>query len=194
MVTATEALQRLMEGNGRFALARAEHPRQSGVDRIRVAADPQPFAAILACADSRVPPELVFDQGLGDLFVVRVAGNIVDDVVLGSLEYAVERFRIALIMVLGHEQCAAVQATIEGARVGHVGNLVDAIRPAVEQARGRTGDLLDNAITANVRMGVRQVRTAEPLLAKLSAAGKVQIVGARYALYTGLVEVVEGGG
>ncbi|MBI5879603.1 MAG: carbonic anhydrase [Chloroflexi bacterium] len=190
MVTATEALQQLLDGNNRFALSRAAHPRQSGVDRIRIARDPQPFAAILACADSRVPPELVFDQGLGDLFVVRVAGNVVDDVVLGSLEYAVERFGIPLVVVLGHQECAAVESTIQAERVGHIGNLVDAIRPAVEQARRQTGDLLENAITTNIQMGVQQLRKAQPLLARMSDAGTLRIVGARYALYTGLVEVV----
>lgn len=191
MVSATGALQRLVDGNNRFALSRAERPRQSGVDRIRVAREPQPFAAVLACADARVPPELIFDQGLGDLFVVRVAGNVVDEVVLGSLEYAVERFGMGLIVVLGHDECAAVESTIQGDRVGHIGNLVDSILPAVEQARGQPGNLLENAISANIRLGVRQIRTAPPLLARLSDAGTLRVAGARYALYTGFVEMLD---
>jgi carbonic anhydrase len=183
-------LKQLLDGNNRFALSNPARPRQSGVDRIRVARDPKPFAAILACADSRVPPELIFDQGLGDLFVVRVAGNIVDDVVLGSLEYAIERFAIPLVVVLGHQDCAAVASTIQAERVGHIGNLVDAIRPAVEQARRQAGDLLENAVAANIRMSVQQLRQAQPVLARMSDAGAVRVVGARYALYTGLVEMV----
>lgn len=193
MTDAAQALQQLLDGNRRFMLGNATHPRQTAEDRGRVARDPHPFAAILACADSRVPPEVVFDQGLGDLFVVRVAGNVVNDAVLGSLEYAVERFAIPLIIVLGHQECAAVAATIDGARVGHVGHLVDSILPAVTQARMQSGDLLDNAVTANIHMGVRQVCAAGPLLSRMVAARQLRVIGARYALTSGAVDLLDDG-
>ena len=189
-ISADLALDRLMSGNGRFVASNMAHPNQTGVHRILTARDPRPFAAILGCADARVPPEIIFDQGLGDLFVIRVAGNIVDDVVLGSIEYAVERFAVPLVVVLGHQECAAVVATIQGDRVGHIGNLVDSIRPAVEQARRRPGDLLDNAITMNIHLAVKQLRAAEPLLSRLVAASQLRIVGARYSLYTGMVDLL----
>lgn len=184
------ALQRLLDGNRRFVASAAQHPNQSGVHRVTVAREPQPFAAILGCADARVPPELVFDCGLGDLFVVRVVGNVVDDVVLGSIEYAVERFGLRLVVVLGHQECAAVAATIQRERVGHIGNLTQAIQPAVDTARRQFGDLLDNAITANVQLAVAQLKTAEPLLAPMVKAGTLRIVGARYALWTGMVDII----
>jgi carbonic anhydrase len=191
LLGAEQALQKLMEGNRRYAFANVAHPNQSSAHRILTAREPQPFAAILGCADARVPPEIIFDQGLGDLFVVRVAGNVVDDVVIGSLEYAVERFNIPLIVVLGHQECAAVTATIQGNRVGHIGNLVEAILPAIAQAKKRFGDLLENAISANVQLSVAELKAAEPLLAKLVVAGALEIVGARYALYTGMVDLID---
>jgi len=190
-ITADQALQKLIEGNRHYVFGNAAHPNQSGTHRILTAREPQPFAAILGCADARVPPEIIFDQGLGDLFVVRVAGNVVDDVVIGSLEYAVERFGIPLIMVLGHQECAAVAATIQGNRVGHIGNLVEAILPAITQAKKRFGDLLENAISANIELSVAELKAAEPLLAKAATAGALKIVGARYALYTGMVDLID---
>ena len=190
LAAAELALDRLITGNRRFVVSNAARPNQTGVHRITTARDPKPFAAILGCADARVPPEIIFDQGLGDLFVIRVAGNIVDDVVLGSIEYAVERFAVPLVMVLGHEECAAVAATIQGNRVGHIGNLVEAIRPAVEQVRRNPGDLLSNAITQNVRMAVNQLQRAEPLLARMVTSSQLRIVGARYALYKGMVDLI----
>ena len=185
------ALQRLLEGNRHYVASSARHPNQSGVHRILAAREPRPFAAILGWSDARVPPEIIFDQGLGDLFVIRVAGNIVDDVVLGSIEYAVERFAVPLVVVLGHQECAAVAAAIQGERIGHIGNLVDAIRPAVTAAQARPGDRLENTVTANVQLAVSQLKNATPLLEPMSKAGKLRIVGARYALYTGMVELVD---
>ena len=137
-----------------------------------------------------MPPELVFDQGLGDLFVVRVAGNILGDAVLGSIEYAAQNLNVPLVMVLGHERCGAVTAAVKGGKVAaHIDSLVKAIQPAVEQAKGKSGDLLDNAVRANVQMVVEQMSVSEPL-ADLVKSQKLQIVGGRYDLDTGTVEII----
>jgi carbonic anhydrase len=177
-------LQQLMEGNRRFARLMAIHPDQTSARRFSVATAQHPFATVLTCADSRVPPEIVFDQGLGDLFVIRVAGNIVDDAVLGSIEYAAEHLQVPLVVVLGHERCGAVEATLKGGKVhGHLGALTRAIQPAVEHSRRQPGDPLDNAVRANIRLVVSQLRASKPPI-------KVKMVGARYDLDTGVVELL----
>jgi carbonic anhydrase len=118
----------------------------------------------LGCADSRVPPEIIFDQGLGDLFVIRVAGNIIDDAILGSIEYAVEELRTSLVLVLGHEGCGAVAATIKHAAViGHISTLLNAIQPAVDKAKNEPGNLLDNAVRANIKLVVDQLTFSFPV-------------------------------
>ena len=193
-MAADEALKRLVEGNKRFVGGKPRHPNQGARRRGEVARGQHPFAVVLGCADSRVPPEVVFDQGLGDLFVVRVAGNIADDAVVGSLEYAVEHLGARLIMVLGHAKCGAVAAAVEaagkpGALPGHVGSLVNPILPAVQEARGQPGDLLDNAVRANVERVVRRLQSSEPVLAEMVKGGKGKIVGARYDLGTGEVQI-----
>ena len=149
----------------------------------------------VGCADSRVSPELLFDQGLGDIFDNRVAGNIVDELLLGSVEFAVEEFHSPLIVVLGHERCGAITATIDaigtgGAAPGHIGVIVDALRPIVEPVLDRPGDPVENAVRANVRaQAARLVRDSE-LIAGHVAAGELRIVGARYDLDTGRVILV----
>jgi len=168
------------------------HPDASDERRAKLASGQSPIAAVLCCSDSRVPPEIVFDQGLGDLFVVRVAGNIASPAGLGSLEYAVDRLHVPLIVVLGHEKCGAVAATIDaierGAAVeGHVASIVDAIRPAVAEARKQSGDLLANAVRENVIFVERQVRASQPLLAPAVNSAKLKIVGGVYALTSGAV-------
>ena len=189
-----EALKRLMEGNKRFVAGRPRHPNQGPRRRSEVAQGQHPFAVILGCADSRVPPEVVFDQGLGDLFVIRVAGNIVDDAVLGSIEYAVEHLGARLIMVLGHAKCGAVAAALEvagkgGSIPGHIASLLKPILPAVEAVKGQAGDPLDNAVRANVERVVGQLRSSEPVLAEMVRGDKVKMVGARYDLKTGEVQI-----
>ena len=189
--TPAEALQRLVDGNRRFASAAAVHPDQCPTRRAMVARAQHPVAVVLGCSDSRVPPEVVFDQGLGDLFVIRVAGHVVDDVTLGSIEYAVEQLGVRLVLVLGHEGCGAVQATLDGGSPpGHIGRLTDAIRPAVGAVSPRTGDPLTDAIAANVEYVVRQLRSAEPLLAPLSRDGALVIVGGCYAMKSGVVKLL----
>src|SRR5688572_29208115 len=190
-LTADQALQMLMEGNKRYVAAKMLRPNQSVQRRGEVAKDQSPFAVILGCSDSRVPPEIVFDQGLGDLFVIRLAGNVLSDEALGSIEYAATHLGARLVLVLGHERCGAVDAAVKGGEAeGHLGSIVEAIRPAVAAAKGEPGDLLDNAVKGNVRRVVAQLRSSEPVLAKRVNEGKVRVAGARYDLDTGKVTLV----
>ncbi len=190
-VTADQALQMLIEGNRRYTTGKAEHPHQSGERRIEVLAGQHPFVTILSCSDSRVPPEVFFDQGIGDLFIIRNAGNIVDDVVLGSIEYAAEHLGVPLVVVLGHTKCGAVTATVQGGETpGHIGSIVKTIQPAVTASKDESGDAVLNAIRANVRLTVDQIRKSEPILVEMGQHGKLLVVGAIYHLETGDVEVL----
>ena len=190
VVSGDVAQQKLMEGNKRYVEAGPLHPNQTAQRRAEVAKGQHPFAAIVSCADSRVPPEILFDQGLGDLFVIRLAGNILDDAALASLEYAVDHLGVKYIMVLGHERCGAVEAAIQGGEThGHIGSLIKAIQPAVDKARNQPGDLLDNAVRANVTMVVQQVKSSPPILKELAKKGDVTVVGARYDLDDGAVPI-----
>lgn len=187
--TAHQAQRRLEAGNGRFVSGRTAGPRRSSFRRRAVALGQRPVAVIVGCADSRVPPEILFDEGLGDLFVVRTAGHVLDDAAIGSVEYAVEHLGVPLIVVLGHEKCGAVAATLEGGEVhGHLGTIVGAIRPAVEETAGGSGDRLDASVRAHVRRTVRRLEEAAPILARRNAEGNVRILGARYDLDDGRVE------
>jgi len=187
-----QALQRLLAGNQRYVAKKALHPNQTAERRAEIAKSQHPFAIVLGCSDSRVPPELIFDQGLGDLFVIRVAGNIVDNTVLGSIEYAVEHLHTPLVVVLGHKKCGAVSAAVVGGHApGHINSLVEAIMPAVERARNRAGDLVENTVRINVDMAVGQLKSSEPILAQLSREGKLMIIGSRYDLDTGAVEIIQ---
>jgi carbonic anhydrase len=184
------ALNRLKEGNQRYASGKTSAPRRGKDQRTLVAKAQLPFAIIVGCADSRVPPEILFDQGLGDLFVIRVAGNVLDDPSLGSIEYAVEHLGSRLIVVLGHERCGAVDAACKGGNPGaHVGSLVQAIRPAVEAARRHKGDnLLAAAVKANVQRVVDQLKGSWPVLAPEVREGKISVIGGVYDLESGLVD------
>lgn len=191
-ITADEALQRLMEGNVRYIEGTPARPNQDKGRLMEVAKGQKPFAIILGCADSRVPAEILFDQGIGDIFVVRVAGNVAQDpTVIASLEFAVGALGAPLIMVLGHQYCGAVAAAVKGdALPGHLNSLVQAITPAVERSKGQPGDALDNAITANVQVIVEGLRTLGPILAEKVSSGALKVVGARYNLDNGIVELV----
>jgi carbonic anhydrase len=185
------AIEALLAGNRRYAAGNAVHPRQAPERRLEVALAQRPLAIVLGCSDSRVPLEIVFDQGLGDLFVVRTAGHVVDDVALASLEYAAEHLGVPLLVVLGHTGCGAVAAAIHGGEhSGHLGHLVESIRPAVERAKEDPGDLLDRAVRENVARVVAGLRAAEPVLAKRVRKGELAVVGARYDLQSGLVELL----
>ena len=190
-VTADEALALLATGNRAFVAAGGACPRQSAPRRREVAGTQHPIAVVIGCADSRVPPEAIFGQGIGDLFVVRVAGNVIDDTVLGSVEYAVEHLGVSLVVVLGHERCGAVQAALAVTPAhAHVATIVSRIRSAVAAARVQPGDALDNAVRANVAASVDQVRSSKPLLAPAVQKGDVKVVGGRYDLDTGAVEIL----
>ncbi len=185
------ALQQLLEGNARFVNTSLTHPNQDSDRRIALGNGQAPFAAVLACADSRVPPEVLFDQGLGDLFVVRVAGNIINDQLLGSLEYAALHLNTPLIVVLGHTSCGAIGAVVSGAELeGHIASLAPAIQPAVDKVRGQEGDLTDNAAKEVARMTAEQMQNSEPILADLVKAGKVKIVPAFYDLDSGEITLL----
>jgi carbonic anhydrase len=186
-----EALRRLLAGNRRYASGGPWQLNETVARRREVADGQQPFATVLTCVDSRVPPELLFDRGLGDLVVVRSAGTVLDHSVLGSVEFGVAELRTPLLLVLGHERCGAVDAAIrdDGGAHGSIRYLVDRLRPVVDEARGRPGDLLDNAVVANVRATVAALRRS-PVLADAVRHRSVRITGARYDLDTGLVTLV----
>jgi carbonic anhydrase len=190
-VTPDEAMQRLVEGNKRFAAGNFVHPDQDPARRIELAEGQHPFAVILSCSDSRVPPEIIFDQGLGDLYVIRVAGHIPDENVLGSIEHAVENLGVQLVMVLGHKNCGAVTAAVQGGDgAGHIAGLIKAIRPAVEKVKRQPTALLENAIRANVQMAIAQIRVSQPLLASKVMGNALKVVGAYYDLSSGAVSIL----
>jgi carbonic anhydrase len=190
-MNANHALEKLKAGNQRYVVGQLVHHHQSGSRMRAIAIGQHPFAVILGCADSRVPPEIIFDQGLGDLFVIRVAGNIVDDAILGSIEYAVKELSTSLVLVLGHERCGAVAATIKHAEVlGHISTLLNAIQPAVEIAKNEPGDLLDNAVRANIKLVVDQLKSSFPV-SDLVKQDKLKIMGAQYNLDCGTVEIID---
>jgi carbonic anhydrase len=189
---ADRALTRLMEGNRRYVGDKEQHPNESVARRKELEASQHPIAVILSCSDSRVPPELIFDQGLGDLFVIRVAGNIAGNDEIGSIEYAAEHLHTKLIMVLGHEKCGAITAAVEGAsEAGHLKFLTSAIQPSVEESRALPGDKIHNCVLANARRVAREIRNSEPVLKKLIQEGGVKVVAADYALDSGLVTVLD---
>jgi len=187
--TVDAVLAELKAGNQHHVNKRYEHPHQTAARQRELASGQHPHACILSCADSRVAPEIVFDQGLGDLFDVRVAGNVAGDAEGASIEYAAEHLSVPLIVVMGHQKCGAVTAAVEGGEAhGHLPSLVNAIRPAVEKASKLQGDRVDNAIRINVENVVNQLRTSQPVLAALVGKRQIRIVGALYSLDTGKVE------
>ena len=187
-VTADQAEKMLKDGNQRFVKDKVKHPRRGEMRIKEVAKGQNPFAVIVGCSDSRVPLEVIFDQGMGDLFIVRLAGNIVDKAALASVEFAVGSLGVPLVVVLGHQRCGAVAAALQGGKVpGHLSTLVKAIQPAVDETKGKPGDPLDNAVRANVKVMVDKLRTSEPILAPAIKAGKVKVIGAYYDLDTGVV-------
>ncbi len=160
-----EAMKRLIYGNRRFVNGETQHPNQSAEYRLALAKGQRPYAVVVACSDSRVCPEIIFDQGLGDLFVVRVAGNTIGNVELGSIEYAVEHLGATLILVVGHEKCGAVGAAIQGGEPhGHIGDVTAPIKPAVDATRGYSGDVLDIAVRYNAKFVAEGLKVRDSLI------------------------------
>lgn len=187
-LSAAEAIEQLTAGNQRFVSGSSEHPHCDPARRSELATGQHPFATVITCADSRVPVELLFDQGLGDVFVIRVAGNIADDAVLGSIEYASLHLGVNLVVVMGHQSCGAVGAAVDGSATGtHIDALIDAIRPAVRQALNEgNDDLLERSVRANATMVSDQIRSSEPVLSGLGERG-VTVQAAYYDLQSGEV-------
>ena len=204
MITAAEALNRLREGNRRFASSAGASTTMHTHDRIReLASGQEPFAIILGCADSRVPAEIVFDQGLGDLFVIRVAGNIVAPSQVGSVEFAADRFGTRLVVVLGHSQCGAITATLDELQrpqenqSPNLRSIVDRVRPSVEPLlssplKNDINALIGAAVRANIRISVDHLRHGSAILEKMIKENGLLVVGAEYSLETGEVDFFDG--
>ena len=203
MISASEALERLRAGNGRFVASHPEFQSYIGVtQRTELAMSQSPFAVILGCSDSRVPVEIIFDQGLGELFVIRVAGNIIGPTVIGSVEFAATQLGTRLVVVMGHSQCGAIAATFDELRKPtqelspSIQSIVDRIRPSfdglpeITEANGES--LLNHATHENVRTSASQLRHGSEILENLIENDGLRIVGANYTLLTGLVDFFDG--
>ncbi|MEA3175226.1 MAG: carbonic anhydrase [Gammaproteobacteria bacterium] len=200
MIPAKQALALLREGNVRFVTDASHRDTfASGIRRVALTLGQAPFAAILGCSDSRVPVEIVFDQGLGDLFVIRVAGNIVAPSQIGSVEFAAEQFGTRLVVVLGHSRCGVIETTVEQLRrpienqSRNLHSIVDLVRPAVEgviqSGLGHDHDeLVEEAVRANIRASVRHLRHGSDIIENLIQSSGLMVVGAEYSLETGIVE------
>ena len=204
MISAREALERLQEGNRRFVSGhRRGDTLTSQTRRSDLVAGQDPYAIVLGCSDSRVPAEIVFDEGLGDLFVIRIAGNIVAPSQIGSVEFAAERFGTALVVVLGHSRCGAIQATLEELmrprekQSRNLLSIIDRVRPSVEallatELRDDPDVLVRHAIRANIRASAHQLRHGSEVLERLIQQNRLLVVGAEYSLETGFVEFFDG--
>lgn len=193
-MTPQQALDLLRGGNLAFLRGARTNELTSAQRRLELAQGQAPFAAYVTCSDSRVPPELLFGRGLGELFIIRNAGNTVDTVALGSIEYAVAVLKTPLVVVMGHESCGAVKAATEVVKdnatfPGSIGRMIEPIIPAVLQAKNEPGDLLDNSVRSNVRRVVKQLREqTDPIMLEPQKADKLWVVGAYYSLATGKVD------
>jgi carbonic anhydrase len=194
VISSDAALERLIKGNARY-IDGVSRRHDFKHEREALSTGQNPYAAILSCADSRIAPEYCFDSARGDLFVCRVAGNFASDEMVASLEYAVQVLNTPLIMVLGHEACGAVDATIKSVKdgttlPGHLPSLVAAIKPAVDAAKNDSGDLLTNAIHRNVSLNVDKLKSAAPILKSFVDDKKIRVVGGIYVLKSGKVELL----
>lgn len=193
-MTPDQALKVLKDGNANYLNEAPARSAQGRDRRIEIALGQTPFCVLVSCSDSRVSPEILFGRGLGELFIVRNAGNTVDTTALGSIEYAVAQLGVPLILVMGHSRCGAVQAAVSVVEdnatfPGAIGQMVEPIIPAVLTAKSRPGDLVENAVRANVDRTVARLRSAsEPLLTDPQKVGKLRVVGAAYSLDTGNVD------
>lgn len=193
VMTPDEALAILKDGNAKFLAGEVNLEVASAERRLEIAKGQKPFVVLVGCSDSRVSPEILFERGLGELFIVRNAGNVIDQSALGSIEFGVLEFGVPLIVVLGHEKCGAVSAALEivennATFPGSIDDMVEPIIPAVLAVREKPGDFLDNAVRENVRRIVEELRTTDALLATPLAEGRLKVIGARYDLDTGAVD------
>lgn len=197
-VTAVESnpsknsLERLIKGNERYVSSNTVCHEDWSAKRAALVENQNPFAVIVACSDSRVPPEIIFDQTLGSLFIVRIAGNVVDDFAVGSVEYGVNVLGADLVLILGHSNCGAVDAALKGMKFdNHIQEVVNAIQPALVGIKGDSGDQLEKATKANVQNVKEKLKTSTPVLSKLLESGKLQILGGYYHLDSGKVEFLD---
>ena len=189
-LSAKEALEKLKEGNKRFVELRQKHPDEDKKRREEMLKGQHPFVVILSCSDSRVPPELIFDQGLGDIFEIRNAGNVLDDHVIGSIEYAVMHCGVKLIVIMGHQDCGAIAATLSGvSETKYIKSLEDSIQPAVEDCKEKGLEIIsDNVVKAHVRQDIEELMSQDVELVKYMKKHKVKIVPAYYHLDSGVVD------
>lgn len=186
------SLNKLIEGNQRYVNSETVCHEEWSAKRLAHAKGQAPFAVIVTCSDSRVPPEIIFDQALGDLFVIRVAGNVVDEFAIGSIEYGVSVLGADTVLVLGHSNCGAVEGAIQGLKFdNHIQEVLNAIQPAVEATKGASGDLLEKTIKANVRHVEEKLKNSKPVLSKQWKEGKLTILGGYYDLASGKVEFLD---
>lgn len=191
LLSPDEALTRLMAGNERFIHHTPKHPHQSAKRLHDVAQGQHPFATVLSCADSRVPVEILFDVGVGDLFDIRVAGNVITPEVLGSIEYAAALLGTSLVMVLGHERCGAVTAAVQDKPLpGNINAFVNSIKPALDKEHDQSAQFIETAVVSNVCYQIEQMKQQSPILADLITNGKLKVVGGRYDLDEGDVTLV----
>jgi carbonic anhydrase len=189
-ISAEQALHLLLEGNQRFVAGKLEHPNQTPARRAELAKVQHPFAAVLACSDSRTPPEIIFDRGLGDIFTARVAGNSADQLVIESLDYSVKHLGVRVVMVLGHRRCGAVTAAVESYDNENVGPMLKELYPAVRASRGMPGDPVENAVRENVKLVMKKLAASQELSAMVKS-GELKIVGGIYDLDTGTIEMLK---
>ncbi len=200
-ITPEQSLTKLMDGNKRYVDNQMTGVKACDIaSRKKLSTSQAPYAIILSCSDSRVPPELIFDEGLGEIFVVRVAGNIVDPIILGSIEYAAEHLGSPLVMVLGHERCGAVKATVDskGKAEGNIGTIVKGIAPALKKAQAAKksatqdkAEFVENVVNENIQLVKANLTKHSPLLAKMAKEGKLRIVTAKYDLDDGIVTLMD---
>jgi len=192
ITTAEEAWEELMNGNERYVAGESAN-KDIISRREEVESGQHPFVTVITCSDSRVPPVLLFDQGLGDIFVIQIAGNVVDPIVLGSIEYGVEHLHTPLLIVLGHQHCGAVTAAVEGKAEGNIGTILEEIRPAVETAKGteKEGEeLVEEAVDENVKLVIQNTLNQSTVVQELVEKGELKIIGAKYFLDSGKVEII----
>jgi carbonic anhydrase len=191
-VSAEKAWERLMKGNKRFTSGKMIHEKTGKKWRQEIAKAQKPLAVVVTCSDSRLAPELIFDRGLGEIFVVRTAGNVVDPIAIGSIEYALEHLGAKLVVVLGHERCGAVKATVDGGKFSpNITAIAKKIEPSMKKAKKEQGDLVDNTVRENVKSVVQELEVSKPVIGKMIKDEDVEVIGAYYDLDSGKVSKID---